>query len=107
MREWGTHWHTNMVAQQLTTRYFLREGGNGKRQLSLRNSSELFNAITVMHTWMQRSKMLLMSEEECLCEEFESLINQNHKFLILMLSLLESNLWMYCQLHCSTMSILD
>uniref|UniRef100_A0A803RC91 Uncharacterized protein n=1 Tax=Cannabis sativa TaxID=3483 RepID=A0A803RC91_CANSA len=47
------------------------------------------------------------AEEECLCEEFESLINQNHKFLILMLSLLESNLWMYCQLHCSTMSILD
>ena len=41
-------------------RYSLREGVNGRLQLSPRSSSEPFNGITAMHTWMLRNRMQLM-----------------------------------------------
>uniref|UniRef100_A0A7C9EJZ1 Uncharacterized protein n=1 Tax=Opuntia streptacantha TaxID=393608 RepID=A0A7C9EJZ1_OPUST len=60
MRKWETLLHTSMEALLLITRYSLRGGVNGKQQHSHRNSSEHSSVITAMHTWMQRSKTLLM-----------------------------------------------
>ena len=44
----------------LTIRYSLREGVSGRQQHNPRSSSEPFNGITAMHTWMLRNRMQLM-----------------------------------------------